>query len=157
MAFRSLQPAGVFVERMAGNVKAKRRIFGGEHFVLRPFLHVRQNFGRRSEQLRRAARRTSPCWPLSLRALHFLRALHRAIDHRDHLGAVRAESIHRAGADQAFEHALIQQPRIHRFAEFEEVGEPAERFARRQNSLHRVLADVLDRATGRSGSDRPRA
>ena len=53
------------------------------------------------------------------RALQFLRAFHGAIDHGDHLRAMRAQPVHGPRANQAFENALIELPRLHRFDEFE--------------------------------------
>ncbi len=65
-----------------------------------------------------------------------------------------SEAVHRSRANKAFQHSLIQQPRIDRLAELKNAGEMAERFARLQNSFHGVLADVLDGAQDRSESDR---
>ena len=115
-----LQPAGIFIERMPGNIKAERRIFGSQKFVLRPFFHFGQNLrAAEARPLRRAAA-NKPCWPLSLARCNFWRALDGAVDHRNHLRAMRAQAVQSPRANQAFEHALIQQPRIDRFAEFEE-------------------------------------
>ena len=55
-------------------------------------------------------------------ALHLLRALNAPVDHGDHLRAMGASAIEGAGLDQAFEHALIEEPRVDGFAEFEEAA-----------------------------------
>src|ERR1700685_3868680 len=79
-------------------------------------------------------------------ALQLLRALDGAIDHLKHLGAIGAEAIESAGANQAFHDALIEQASIDRFGEFEESGKTAECFARLENADDGVFADVFNGA-----------
>ena len=69
-----------------------------------------------------------------------------AVDHREHLRSARSERIHRAGFDQAFEDALVEQPRVDVVAELIDRREAAEFRARVENSLDRVFAHVLDGA-----------
>ena len=79
-------------------------------------------------------------------ALQLLAALHGAVDHGIKLRAAGAERIERAGLDQAFEHAPVQQARVDGVAELEERVEAAQLLARFENAAHRIFADVLDGA-----------
>ena len=78
-------------------------------------------------------------------ALLALRALHGAVDYGEDLRPARAEGIHRAGFDQALDHAPVEQPRVHVIAKLVQRREAAKLAARLENSLHRVLTHVLDR------------
>ena len=55
-------------------------------------------------------------------ALRFLSALHRLVERGGDLGAA-AEGVHRAGLDEGFENAFVQQAKIDLFAELPEAGE----------------------------------
>src|SRR5690349_25033185 len=77
-------------------------------------------------------------------ALPALGALHGAIDDREDLGSARAQRIHGAGLDQAFDHAPVEQARVHAVTKLVNGSEAAQLCARFEDSLHRILTDVFN-------------
>src|SRR5216683_5196200 len=129
---------------MAGYVKAYRREFRGQRFVLGPFFEVGQRFLSGF----RGSRRTTEKAVLAAGffTLAALRLFHGAIDDREHLGPPRSQGIHRARFNQAFEDAFVQQARIDVIAKLVNRSEAPEFRARVENSFDRVFTNVLDGA-----------
>src|SRR5258708_19997254 len=71
-----------------------------------------------------------------------LGAYNALIEPRHELRAI-AELIHGAGFDQRLQHALVEQPQVHFFAELKDRSKAAQLFARRRDRLNRVAAYIL--------------
>ena len=84
-------------------------------------------------------------------ALRLLRVLHGIVDDGHQLRA-SAKLVHGAALDQRLNHALVEQAQIDFFAELEDRGEPAQFFARRDDGLDGIVADILHR--GQAEADR---
>ena len=84
--------------------------------------------------------------PAELVALGALPGFHGGVDHREKLGARALQRIHRAGLDQAFDHAAIDGAKVDALAEVVDRCERAVLIARRDDGFDGACADILDRA-----------
>ncbi len=134
---------------MAGNIETYRGEFRRPAFRARATLRGPATVPPRVPAPA-AAPPKSPCWPLVFSRWRRWARLHGAVNDGEHLRPPRSDGIHRAGLDQAFENALVQQARVDVIAELVDRSEAPEFGARFENSLHRVFSDVLDGAESES-------
>ena len=130
---------------MARNIKAHRGEFRRQHFVLGPFFEVRQGFFGGAPAAAEAPPK-SPCWPLVFSrwrrcALSMARSITANICERRAPSESIAPDLIRLSRTR-----LFKQARVDVIAELVDRVEAPEFGAGIENSLHRVFADILDRA-----------
>ena len=117
MTSEFLQARGVFFQRMAGDVKAQHGVFAGEALFFAP----RSGFAQLEVDLWLAGAAAEEQAVLAgfLGARGTLDGGDGVVHRSDH-GFARAERIHGAGLDQAFEDALVEEAGLDAFAEIVE-------------------------------------
>ena len=130
------------VDRVGREIEAERLTLGSHAVRKRPRRIARQPdrrqlLGGGAEQRRLSAR------PLVVRAGGVREDCLGGGEHRRAIGLDRIEG---AGGGEAFELAAVQEPRVDPRGEILEAGEGAATLPLRDQRLHRLLADALERA-----------
>ena len=143
----------VLIKRMAGHPEPEQLFFAGQLVFYGPV----GNVGERRVVRFRAAHQLAeqaglPAFAVAVGALA---RFHGAFHGGELLRARPFQRIHRAGADQALDHAPVHGAQVDRFGELVDGAEAAQLLARAADGLDRGLAQVLHRAQPEADADPP--